>query len=304
MDELIEGGYDFAEGLEMARRLSASGLVDYLHVDVGNNWGAPTYLQPMQYQATEWTAMAGVVRAAVDVPVVYTGRVLNASIAERILAAGQADVVGIARAVIADPDLPNKARDGGALRPCVGSNECLHRGLVDGMRFSCAVNPAAGHELVEVEPAAEPRRILVVGGGPAGLETAALAAERGHEVTLWEREDALGGQLAIAAHAPSHESFAAYIAHQADRLAGVSVHTGRTATADDVVAFGADAVVIATGAGPRLPDVPGVEHALELRDVMTGRPPPARAWCSSSATTAPHRCSAPTTSPRAARRSG
>ncbi len=274
MDELMEGGYDFADGLAMARALSASGLTDYLHVDVGNNWGAPSYLQPMQYEAGEWTAMAGEVRAAVDIPVVYTGRVTHPAIGERILAAGHADVVGMARATIADPDLPRKARDGAlnTLRPCVGSNECLHRGLVDGMRFSCAVNPSAGHETVPVERAQSPRRVLVVGGGPAGLETAALAAERGHDVTLWEREDHLGGQLAIAAHAPAHGAFTAFIEHQARRLSGATVELGRDATADDVVAFGADAVVIATGAAARIPDVPGAELAVGVRDVLTGAP--------------------------------
>jgi 2,4-dienoyl-CoA reductase-like NADH-dependent reductase (Old Yellow Enzyme family)/thioredoxin reductase len=272
MDELLEGGYDFADGLEMARTLSASGLIDYLHVDVGNNWGAPSYLQPMQYEASEWTAMAGEVRVAVDVPVIYTGRVTHPAIGERILAEGQADVVGIARAMIADPDLPNKARDGqlAMLRPCVGANDCLHRGLVEGMRFSCAVNPAAGHELSAVERVETPRRVLVIGGGPAGLETAAIAAERGHDVTVWEREPRLGGQLAIAANAPAHASFADYIEHQTRRLDGTTIELGRDATPDEVVAFGADAVVIATGAGPRIPDVPGAELAVEVRDVLLG----------------------------------
>ena len=189
-----------------------------------------------------------------------------------------------------------------ALRPCVGSNECLHRGLVDGMRFSCAVNPSAGHELVEVEPASEPRRVLVVGGGPAGLETAALASERGHDVTLWEREPVLGGQLAIAAHAPAHGAFAAFIVQQARRLGGATVELGREANADDVVAFGADVVVIATGAAPRVPDVPGAELAVGVRDVLMGAEVGRAGGADRRAPTTPSRCSGPTSSPRAGRR--
>ena len=225
---------------------------DYLHVDVGSNWGAPSYVQPMQYRPAEWAELAGLVRAEVSVPVIYTGRVTHPDIAEQILAAGHADLVGMARAVIADPDLPRRAQEGtlDRLRACVGANDCLHRGMVEGMSFSCAVNPAAGYETVTVEPAASPRSILVVGGGPAGLETAALAAERGHDVTLWEREDRLGGQLAYVAKAPFHAPYGEYVEQQARRLAGAEVVTGREATADDVAAFGADAVVVATGARP------------------------------------------------------
>ena len=141
--------------------------------------------------------------------------------------------------------------------------------MVDGMRFSCAVNPQAGHELAAVEPAS-PRRVLVVGGGPAGLEVAALAAERGHNVTLWEREATLGGQLAIAARAPHHARFADYIAFQAARLTHTEL--GREATAEDVIALGADVVVLATGARARVPDVPGLEAAVQLRDVLLGAP--------------------------------
>ncbi len=276
MDEMIDGGYGFGEALEMARRFGASGLVDYLHVDVGSNWGAPSYVQPMQYEPGRWAEMAGAVREVVDVPVIYTGRVTRPEIAERILADGHADLVGIARAVIADPDLPRRARDGtlNGLRPCIGANDCLHRGMVEGMSFSCAVNPAAGYETVEVTPASPARKVLVVGGGPAGLETAALAAERGHDVTLWEREERLGGQLATAARAPFHAPFQEYLDVQRRRLsdAGGVVETGREATVDSVVAFGADAVVVATGAGPRTPEVPGADlpHVVQLRDVLEG----------------------------------
>lgn len=196
-------------------------------------------------------------------PVVYTGRVTSPEVAARVISDGHADVVGVARALVADPDFVVKARTlGAAVRPCVGGNECISRRLVDNLGFSCTANPAAGRE---AQPLPEPvlrRRVLVVGGGPAGTEVARVAADRGHEVTLWEAADELGGQMAVAALAPVHDDFRAWLDWQAAEIVrlGVSVETGRRASVEDVLAFGADEVVTATGATPRVPDLPGVDR--------------------------------------------
>lgn len=274
------GGYgiDGPDGaIAIVQALEASGHVDYLSCAIGSPWGNPSYIQSHHHRPAEWSALAGKVRAAVGIPVVYTGRVTGPEVAESLLADGHADLVGMARAMIADGELLVKAREGRTdeIRPCVGGNECISRRIVEGTPFSCAVNPEAGKEADRaVQPTAVRRRVLVVGGGPAGMETAGIAAERGHEVTLWEREDTLGGQLRVAALAPRHDDYAAYLAWQARRLAaaGVKVETGRSATAAEVAAFGADRVVVATGAVARRPDVPGADlpHVHTAVDVLTG----------------------------------
>ncbi|MEV0181644.1 FAD-dependent oxidoreductase [Streptomyces sp. NPDC050625] len=278
MDELFDGGYGLDGGLAIARALQASGTVDYLHCVMGNNWGAPSYIQPHHYAVAQWSGLARHFKEALDLPVVYTGRVTTVTAAARIVEDGEADVVGMARAMFADGDLVAKARTGreAEIRPCIGTNDCLHRVVVEGLRFGCSVNPRTGRESEPpLPPAGAGRRVLVAGGGPAGLELAALLAERGHQVELWEREAELGGQLRIAARAAENAAYGDFLQFQERRLAalGVKVELGREALADEVAAAGFDAVAVATGARARRPAIPGADQpfVVEGRDVLLGR---------------------------------
>lgn len=276
--EELPGGYDVDGGVELAQYLESTGMIDYVHGVVGSPWGNPSYIQPTYFDPAQYASLAGRLKQGISLPVVHTGRINHPDVAELVLASGHADVVGMARAHIADGDLLRKAREGRAheIRPCVGGNECISRRYVEGLPFGCAVNPGTSHE--DEAPWANPRpgrRLLVVGGGPAGMELAALAAEGGMSVELREADPALGGQLRYVVQAPRHESYGAYLDWQVRRLEtlGVTVRLGERVTADDVRAAGADTVAIATGAGPRRPDVPGVDadHVLDVRDVLAGR---------------------------------
>jgi 2,4-dienoyl-CoA reductase-like NADH-dependent reductase (Old Yellow Enzyme family) len=277
MDEFFDGGYDLDEGMAIARLIEASGTIDYLHCVVGNNWGAPSYIQPHQYSVAQWAPLAGRFKAGLGLPIVYTGRVSTVDAAADVVNRGYADVVGMARAMFADGDLIAKARSGRAreIRPCIGTNDCLHRVVVDGLRFGCSVNPEAGRESdPPLGPAPVPKRVLVAGGGPAGMELAALLAERGHEVQLWEREAELGGQLRSAGRARENAAYRDFAAFQESRLErlGVDVRLKTVATAEAVRTAGVDVVAVATGAAPRRPEIPGVDlpFVVEGRDVLLG----------------------------------
>ena len=276
--EEVPGGYDVAGGVEIAQYLESTGLIDYVHGVVGSPWGNPSYIQPTYFDPAQWAALAGELTAALSIPVVHTGRINGPDAAERVLAAGHADIVGMARAHIAEGRILQKAREGlvTEIRPCVGGNECISRRYVEGLAFACAVNPRTSHEVEGPWPAVSgPRSLLVIGGGPAGMELAALTRESGFDVTLWEAADELGGQLRYAAMAPRHEMYAAYLDWQGRRLRdlGVDVKLGHRATADEVAARSADVVAVATGATPRVPQIPGADgpSVVDVREVLAGR---------------------------------
>lgn len=277
MDELIDGGFGVDECMALMERFTADGTIDYFSLDVGGNWGAPSYIPIGWHEDHEWSALCGHAKQATHLPVVYAGRVLTAEHAEAILASGQADLVAMARATMADPALVAKtaADDADTIRPCVGLNECIHRKLVDGLTYACGTNPSFARErTVRPTRTASPRDVLVIGGGPGGSELAGLTAEHGHRVRLWERNGHLGGAFAVAAKLRGNRRYANWIEYQAGRLAraGVEVELGREASVDDVLAAGADLVVVATGGRPRTPDTPGVDqpHVHQAAAVIEG----------------------------------
>jgi N,N-dimethylglycine/sarcosine dehydrogenase len=281
-DEFTRGGLSAADMAEIARRLATSGLVDFLSIIGG---GAHTYelqaaaVPNMSYTTGVFLPLAAAIKQAVPgVPIFHASRIVDPVHADRTVAAGQIDVVGMTRALIADPDLPKKARDGRLddVRTCVGANEgCIDR-IYQGKPVTCVQNPATGREreLAEVHPAKTPKKVVVVGGGVAGLEAARMAAVRGHRVVLFEKTAELGGQVLLAARAPARAEYAGivrFLAAQVRKLA-IDVRLAVAATASAVMAERPDTVVVATGSHPFVPPVPGSDgkHVVTDRDVLSG----------------------------------
>jgi len=281
-DELTRGGLTAADMAEIASRLAASGLVDFLSIIGG---GAHTYelqaaaVPNMSYATGVYVPMAAAIkRAAPGMPILHASRIVDPVHADRLVAAGQIDVVGMTRALIADPDLPRKTREGRLddIRTCVGANEgCIDR-IYQGRPVTCVQNPATGREaeLAEVRAAATPRNVVVVGGGVAGLEAARMAATRGHRVVLFEKAPELGGQVLLAARAPERGEYAGivrFLAAQVQKLA-VQVRLGVEATPASVLAERPDVVIVATGSHPHVPPLPGCDgkHVVTDRDVLAG----------------------------------
>ncbi|MBI3827501.1 MAG: FAD-dependent oxidoreductase [Candidatus Rokubacteria bacterium] len=286
-DELVDGGLGPPEMQEIARRLAQSGLVDYLSVSGGA--GMTPMAQAAVVPGHWWPegCYAGYARAmrevAGQVPILYAGRVVRPEMAERLQADDACDLVAMTRAIIADPELPRKAREGrlDEIRYCVGANVCIGRRYGQHQPVSCVYNPSAGRELDlgPLAPAATARRIVVAGGGPAGLETARVAAERGHHVVLFETSAHLGGHVLLEAAVPHrHElrGIADYYRRQMARLA-VDVRLQTPATLDGIMAERPDAVVVAVGSRPAPPDVPLDGLRLETADaVLAGARPGGR----------------------------
>ncbi|MEW6264585.1 MAG: FAD-dependent oxidoreductase [Thermodesulfobacteriota bacterium] len=232
---------------------------------------------PMAQKPGALSFLAENIKARVSIPVMSMGRHDPAS-AEQTLAKGQADLIVMGRRLIADPNLPDLAAAGRLeeIRPCLGCMTCLDCITVWHTEVRCAVNPAVGREReIELRPAAPKKKVLVIGGGPAGMEAARAAATRGHQVTLVEKGPALGGQLLVASVPPYKQSlgdFAAYQRRELDRL-GVTVWLNRELRPGEIESFPAEAVIVATGSTPVVPRIPGLEKRgwAQAVDVLAGR---------------------------------
>jgi len=280
-DELIEGGTRIDEAVAVARLVEAQGKVDYINTSIGVATATLFMIEASMHVPANYAAyIPAALRQAVDLPVIGVGRFKDPLQADRALAAGTCDLIGVVRGQIADPDFAAKARAGEAssIRTCLSCNqECVGRmGL--NRWLGCIENPRTGREsIVLPAPRRRGRRVVVVGGGPAGLQAATTAATRGHEVTLLEREPRTGGQVAVAASVPSRAEFLDIVRNLLSECqrTGVDVRTGVNADAAAIRALSPDAVIVATGARPARPPWAGDNtRVVDVRDVLEGRAAP------------------------------
>jgi 2,4-dienoyl-CoA reductase (NADPH2) len=278
MLDLVEEGSTWDEVVALARAVEAAGAT---LINTGIGWHearVPTIATGVPRAAFTWVTRR--LKGAVALPLVTTNRINTPEIAEAVLARGDADMVSMARPFLADPAFVRKAAEGraAAINTCIACNQACLDHVFEGKACSCLVNPRACREAELLgTPAAEPRRIAVVGAGPAGLAYACTAAERGHRVTLFEASAEIGGQFDLARRIPGKEEYAETIRYFRARLAelGVELRLGRAAAAAELAAAGYDRVVLATGVTPRRPDIAGLDHpkVVGYADAITGRRP-------------------------------
>ena len=272
--DLVEGGLTGAETIQVAKAIEQAGAT-ILNTGIGwHEARIPTIAQAVPRAGFAWAARR--IKQAVKIPVIASNRINAPEIAEDILARNDADMVSLARAMLADADFANKASAGdrAGINICIACNQaCLDHYFI-GQPASCVVNPRAGREskLIYLKTSRK-KSIAVVGGGPAGLSCAAVAGERGHEVVLFERAAELGGQFNLAKKIPGKQEFAESVAYYAERLrrAGVQVRLNRAASQSDLADF--DEVVLASGIEPRKPAIPGIDHksVLGYVELLSGR---------------------------------
>lgn len=273
-----DGGREIEEGLEVVRRLEAVGI-DAFHIDAGcyetRYWALPPPTLPPGCLVD----LAETVKQVVKVPVIAVGKLGYPELAEKVLLEGKADFIALGRPLLADPEWPNKVKEGKNedIRPCIGCHEgCIGR-IYKKKYISCAVNPMTGkEEEFQIRPTEKKKTVLVIGGGPSGMEAARVAALRGHKVTLLEKKDSLGGNLIPASVPDFKKDFKTlidYLSIQIKNL-GITIELEKEATPKLILEMKPDVLFIATGGTPIIPDIPGInnkEKVFTAVDVLLGK---------------------------------
>jgi thioredoxin reductase len=261
--EADEQGLTEEETLDAVTRLDDS--IDYVHVTLGTSaslGGAIHIAPPMTLKTAYVVPYAARIKRQARIPVFVTGRINQPQDAEVVIASGHADVCGMTRALICDPEMPNKTARGAPedIRACIACNQACIGHFHKGYPISCIQNPVSGRELRfgTLSPASRRKKVMIIGGGPAGMKAAVIAAERGHHTTLFEAERRLGGQALLAQMLPGRAEFGGLITNleRELELAGVQIHRGARVDRAAVLAAAPDVVLIATGAKPYRPEFP------------------------------------------------
>lgn len=276
--EFVPGGLDVEESIVILKRLVESGI-DVVQVSAGND-GTPEWIcQPMFMEKACLADSAARIKQVLDIPVMTVGRINDPLLAESIIEEGKADLVCMGRGLLADPELPTKAEAGELddIRICIACNTCMESIFRKG-RIECLVNPALGREKeMEIRPADSPKKVMVIGGGPGGLNVAWVAAKRGHDVHLYEKQPILGGQLNLGTVTNYKQELLSLINFQKRQIEkfGVNIHLNFEVTLETVEQERPEVIILSTGSRPVMPDVPGIEKAIvfSIPEILDGSQP-------------------------------
>ncbi|MCV2509367.1 MAG: FAD-dependent oxidoreductase, partial [Neisseriaceae bacterium] len=274
--DLVGGGQTWDEIISMAKKAEDLG-VNAINTDIGwHESRVPTIVTSVPRAA--FVHFTERLRDEVSIPLIASNRINTPDVAEEILARGLVDAVSMARPLLADPELPNKAKTGRAdeINTCIACNQACLDHIFVGKKVSCLLNPRAGRETTLIlTPSTKPKKVAVIGAGPAGLASAIAVAEKKHQVEIFEANATIGGQFSIAANIPGKEEFKESLRYFQRQLEvnDIKVHLNTQVSAQEIKSQGFDAVIVATGVRPRIPNIEGIDHPMVMTyaDAVLGK---------------------------------